>query len=78
MSEQKARRQYKAYQNPGFLNSRHARELRILSEYLEPKSRFDRHKVEDTIVFMGSARIPSKEVAELGLQHAQASGADVA
>ncbi len=27
---------------------------------------------------MGSARIPSKEVAELGLQHAQASGADVA
>src|SRR2546427_7961930 len=41
-------------QDPGFLNSKDARALRILSEYLEPKSRFDHHKVDDTIVFMGS------------------------
>ena len=54
----------KAYQNPGFLNSKDARPLRILSEYFEPKSRFDHFKVEDTIVFMGSARIQSREVAE--------------
>ena len=54
----------KAYQNPGFLNSKDARALRILSEYLEPKSRFDRFKVDDTIVFMGSARIQSREAAE--------------
>jgi len=54
----------KAYQHPGFLNSKDARALRILSEYLEPKSRFDRFKVDDTIVFMGSARIQSREAAE--------------
>src|SRR2546423_3859215 len=58
------RAQTKAYQDPGFLNSKDARALRILSEYLEPKSRFDHHKVDDTIVFMGSARIKSREAAE--------------
>jgi uncharacterized protein (TIGR00730 family) len=56
--------QTKAYENTDFLNSKDGRELRLLSEYLEPKSRFDRHKVEDTIVFMGSARIKSREDAE--------------
>src|SRR2546426_8669624 len=54
----------KAYQNPGFLESKDARALRILSEYLDPKSRFAPHKVDDTIVFMGSARIKSRESAE--------------
>jgi uncharacterized protein (TIGR00730 family) len=56
--------QTKAYENTDFLNSRDGRELRLLSEYLEPKSRFERHKVEDTIVFMGSARIKSREDAD--------------
>jgi len=63
MTERK-RAPTKAYQNPGFLESKDARALRILSEYLEPKSRFDHHKVDDTIVFMGSARIKSREDAE--------------
>jgi uncharacterized protein (TIGR00730 family) len=63
MSERKPPRS-KAYQHPGFLNSKDARPLRILSEYLEPKSRFDHYKVDDTIVFMGSARIRSREAAE--------------
>src|SRR5262245_1301545 len=58
------RGQTKAYEDTGFLNSKDARALRILSEYLEPKSRFDHHKVDDTIVFMGSARIKSREQAE--------------
>jgi len=61
---QRKRTQTKAYQNAGFLSSKDARALRILSEYLEPKSRFDHHKVDDTIVFMGSARIKSREDAE--------------
>src|SRR2546426_1217524 len=64
------RAQTKAYQDPGFLNSKDARALRILSEYLEPKSRFDHHKVDDTIVFMGSARIKSREAAEEMLREA--------
>src|SRR6195256_1776898 len=65
------RAQTKAYQDPGFLNSKDARALRILSEYLEPKSRFDHHKVDDTIVFMGSARIKSREAAEEMLRSAK-------
>ena len=47
----------KSYRNRDFLNSKEARALRILAEYLEPKSRFERHRIDDTIVFMGSARI---------------------
>ena len=52
----------KAYKNPEFLNSRDARSLRILSEYLEPQARFKRYNVTDTVVFFGSARaIPGDE-----------------
>jgi predicted Rossmann-fold nucleotide-binding protein len=46
----------KAYREPAFINSRDARPLRILAEYLEPKSRFEHFGIEDTIVFFGSAR----------------------
>jgi len=49
-------RKVKAYDNPEFINSKNARALRILAEYLEPKARFEEHSVEDTIVFFGSAR----------------------
>jgi uncharacterized protein (TIGR00730 family) len=65
------RAQTNAYQDPGFLNSKDARALRILSEYLEPKSRFDHHRVDDTIVFMGSARIKSRDAAEHMLREAK-------
>ncbi len=47
----------KAYKNAGFLSSRDARPLRILSEFLEPLSRFNYYNVKDTVVFFGSARI---------------------
>jgi hypothetical protein len=40
------------------MHSKEARALRILAEYLEPKSRLEAEGVEDTIVFFGSARIP--------------------
>ena len=46
----------KAYHNADFINSKEARALRILAEYLEPRARFAEHGVEDTIVFYGSAR----------------------
>jgi uncharacterized protein (TIGR00730 family) len=46
----------KAYCNPEFLSSADARTLRILSEYLEPLSRLDRLKVNNTVLFLGSAR----------------------
>ena len=71
-------RQTKAYEDKRFLESKDARALRILAEYLEPLSRFKRHGVQDTIVFMGSARILSREVAEAALSAAEQAGSDVA
>ena len=71
-------RQTKAYEDKRFLESKDARALRILAEYLEPLSRFKRHGVQDTIVFMGSARILSREAAEAALCAAEQAGSDVA
>ena len=46
-----------AYVHNEFLNSREARPLRILAEYLHPLSHFKKERIHDTIVFFGSARI---------------------
>jgi uncharacterized protein (TIGR00730 family) len=67
----------KAYRNRGFLDSKEARALRILAEYLEPKARFERQRVDDTIVFMGSARTPSREQAEAALRRAEGGEGDL-
>jgi len=69
-----ARRQPKAYQDTRFLESKDARALRILAEYLEPLYRFQRHNVQDTIVFMGSARLLSEEAAKTALAEAERAG----
>jgi uncharacterized protein (TIGR00730 family) len=65
----------KAYRNEKFINGKDGRTLRILAEYLEPKARFERHKVDDTVVFMGSARLLSREQAEAALAKAEAAAA---
>jgi len=70
--------QSKAYLNARFLESRDARALRILAEYLEPLSRFQRQHVQDTIVFMGSARIKSREAASAMVAEAERTGIDLA
>lgn len=57
----------KAYKNIGFLNSPDARVIRMLSEYLEPLSRFRRLGIKDTVVFFGSARIISMNEARAKL-----------
>ncbi len=57
-----------AYLDPTFLESEEARPLRILAEYLEPLGRFKAQKIQDTVVFFGSARIHSREAAELALE----------
>ena len=67
-----------AYQNADFLESRDGRSLRIMSEYMEPLSRFARHKIDDTVVFMGSARTRSRETALRDLETARRDGGDVA
>ena len=67
-------RRPKAYQDTRFLESKDARALRILAEYLEPLYRFQRHRVQDTIVFMGSARLLSESAAMAALAEAEATG----
>ena len=57
----------KAYNNFDFLNSTDARSLRILAEFLEPKSRFEENGIVDTIVFFGSARVQSMREAKAEL-----------
>jgi uncharacterized protein (TIGR00730 family) len=76
MSESRYRA-VKAYKNEAFLGSPQARSLRILSEYLEPETRFRELRVKDTIVMFGSARILSREEAERQLAEAKSSGGDV-
>ena len=56
MAKKKAEKAVKAYRDDEFLNSAAARPIRILSEFLEPNSRFQRHHIRDTIVFFGSSR----------------------
>jgi uncharacterized protein (TIGR00730 family) len=52
-----------AYENPGFINSPDARILRIMAEYQEPLTRFRRERIQDTVVFFGSARFRALDVA---------------
>jgi uncharacterized protein (TIGR00730 family) len=47
----------KAYKNLDFLNSRDARTLRILSEYLEPLCRLNIQKVRSKVLFLGSSMV---------------------
>jgi uncharacterized protein (TIGR00730 family) len=65
-----------AYENPLFLNSPDGRILRILSEYIEPLARFRREQIQDTVVFFGSARFPSRDLATKEMQELGSSGED--
>ena len=53
-----------AYENEKFLNGPDGRILRILAEYQEPLSKFRRERIQDTIVFFGSARFRSRETTK--------------
>ncbi|HEX7962171.1 MAG TPA: lysine decarboxylase, partial [Terriglobales bacterium] len=57
-----------AYENPDFLNSPDGRLLRILAEYAEPLARFRRERIQDTVVFFGSARFANLSTATSNLQ----------
>jgi len=63
-----------AYENRPFLTSPDGRILRILSEYAEPLARFRREKIQDTVVFFGSARFHSRSDAESALQSLEKPG----
>lgn len=63
-----------AYENKTFLNGPDGRALRILSEYMEPLARFRHERIQDTVVFFGSARFLSPSAAHEDLQLLQEPG----
>jgi uncharacterized protein (TIGR00730 family) len=65
----------KAYHDREFINSDDARPIRVLAEFLEPKERFEKLGIQDTIVMFGSSRAVSMEDAERRLALAEANAA---
>src|SRR5262245_55772593 len=63
-----------AYLDSRFLESIDGRPIRILAEYLEPLRRFREQKIQDTVVFFGSARVDSPQRAEQALKTLRARG----
>jgi hypothetical protein len=57
-----------AYENADFLDSPDGRPLRIMAEYTEPMTRFRRERIQDTVVFFGSARFRALDVANHELE----------
>jgi len=60
-----------AYMLKDFLLGPAGRPVRILSEYLEPHDRLWRARIQDTVVFFGSARVPDRRTAERALKRAR-------
>ncbi len=52
--------------------------MRIMSEYIGPQEVFRKNKIQDTIVFFGSARTQPKHIVEQAIEKAKANGNDVA
>jgi uncharacterized protein (TIGR00730 family) len=63
-----------AYENEAFLNSPDGRIIRILSEYSEPLARFRRERIQDTVVFFGSARFRALDEANRELELLENTG----
>ena len=63
-----------AYENAEFLNSPDGRLFRIMSEYQEPMARFRRERIQDTVVFFGSARFRALDVATSELELLENTG----
>ena len=65
-----------AYQDNRFMQSGEGRALRILAEYLEPQSRLRKARVQNTVVFFGSARLLSREEADQRARELQVQSGD--
>src|SRR5487761_1614227 len=63
-----------SYENPEFINSPDGRILRILAEYVEPLAHFRRERIQDTVVFFGSARFHALDEASRTLELLDAPG----
>eukprot|EP01138_Halocafeteria_seosinensis_P012695 gb/GECG01012971.1/.p1 GENE.gb/GECG01012971.1/~~gb/GECG01012971.1/.p1 ORF type:complete len:280 (+),score=46.04 gb/GECG01012971.1/:1-840(+) len=63
----------KAYKNLDFLNSREAKPIRIMCEYVETERRLKAHGIRNTILFFGSARArPHEKHAKIAEEAKQA------
>ncbi len=63
-----------AYQNKEFLESADGRVFRMMAEYQEPMARFRRERIQDTVVFFGSARFRALDVASHELELLENTG----
>lgn len=63
-----------SYEDPGFINSPDGRLLRIMAEYVKPLAHFRREKIQDTVVFFGSARFIALDEASRTLELLDAPG----
>ncbi len=68
MADKSKQAPLRAYRDQEFLNSSDARIVRILCEYLEPRYRFKKNGIKDTVVFFGSARTPSEAQLKVQLE----------
>ena len=75
-SWQKIRKKNRFYYNEDFLGSLQGRSIRILSEYYGPLKKIKKNKIYDTIVFFGSARIKSTDMAEANLKQLNPSASN--
>jgi uncharacterized protein (TIGR00730 family) len=63
-----------AYENPDFVNSPDGRIFRMMAEYQEPMTRFRKERIQDTVVFFGSARFRALDVASHELELLENTG----
>ncbi len=63
-----------SYEDPAFINSPDGRMLRIMAEYMEPLAHFRRERIQDTVVFFGSARFRALDDAARELELLDAPG----
>ena len=68
LESEKKDRLHASFLNSDFLLGRDGRAVRILAEFLEPEHRFERFKINDTIIFFGSARILPMKTATANLR----------
>jgi uncharacterized protein (TIGR00730 family) len=67
-----------AYENSEFLASPEGRIFRMMAEYSEPMARFRRQRIEDTVVFFGSARFRPLDEASRALELLENTGSATA
>ncbi len=63
-----------SYEDPAFINSPDGRILRIIAEYIKPLAHFRRERIQDTVVFFGSARFNALDDASRSLELLDVSG----